>query len=299
MRFSGLTGIDEMRAHTDKTTLLASDQQRSIVGVLNTDNADPIAYMPFGHHPRESAWFSRLGFNGELPDPLTGHYHLGKGYRQYSPVLMRFIKPDRESPFRAGGFNAYVYCDANPVGRVDPSGRAWKLLKRIRRFFGKKPKGMRKSSSTSVVIADSSSTSVVIADSSPALPPSPKTTTPPPFSSDKTVNDLIPEDYLGDDLNYSMFERRSSSPPASRRSLSTPIDYSEFPPMQAPGQYDALLENARRSASDAPVKELLRNDELVRITPGPSRLAFEVDATHRRIRDAIHTQITERYWEKR
>lgn len=289
MRFSGLTGIDEMRAHTDKTTLLASDQQRSIVGVLNTDNADPIAYMPFGHHPRESAWFSRLGFNGELPDPLTGHYHLGKGYRQYSPVLMRFIKPDRESPFRAGGFNAYVYCDANPVGRVDPSGRAWKLLKGIRRFFGKKPKGMRKSSSTSVVIADSS----------PALPPSPKTTTPPPFTSDKTVNDLIPEDYLGDDLNYSMFESRSSSPPASRRSLSTPIDYSEFPPMQAPGQYDALIENARRSASDAPVEELLRNDELVRTTPGPSRLAFEVDATHRRIRDAIHTKITGRYWGKR
>lgn len=29
-----------------------------------------------------------LGFNGELPDPRTGFYLPGLGYRAYSPALM-------------------------------------------------------------------------------------------------------------------------------------------------------------------------------------------------------------------
>jgi RHS repeat-associated protein len=63
-----------------------------------------------------------MGFNGERPDPLTGHYLLGNGYRAFNPVLMRFNSPDSLSPFGKGGLNAYAYALGNPVDRVDPTG---------------------------------------------------------------------------------------------------------------------------------------------------------------------------------
>jgi hypothetical protein len=37
----------------------------------------------------ENGLLSLIGFNGEPPDALTGHYHLGNGYWQFNPVLMR------------------------------------------------------------------------------------------------------------------------------------------------------------------------------------------------------------------
>ncbi|MDR0279666.1 MAG: RHS repeat-associated core domain-containing protein [Paucimonas sp.] len=64
----------------------------------------------------------RQGFNGELPEPVTGHYLLGNGYRAYSPVLMIFLQPDSWSPFGAGGINAYAYCEGDTVNAVDPTG---------------------------------------------------------------------------------------------------------------------------------------------------------------------------------
>lgn len=46
---------------------------------------------------------SILGFNGEAFDPVNGTYHLGNGYRTYSPVLKLFLSPDSMSPFGVGG----------------------------------------------------------------------------------------------------------------------------------------------------------------------------------------------------
>jgi RHS repeat-associated protein len=63
-----------------------------------------------------------LVFNGERLDPVSETYHLGNGYRAYSPVLMRFTSPDSWSPFGAGGINSYAYCAGDPVNRADPSG---------------------------------------------------------------------------------------------------------------------------------------------------------------------------------
>jgi RHS repeat-associated protein len=65
---------------------------------------------------------SLAGFNGQRPDPVSGHYHLGNGYRAYSPVLGRFTCPDDMSPFGPGGINPYTYCGGDPVNRTDPSG---------------------------------------------------------------------------------------------------------------------------------------------------------------------------------
>jgi RHS repeat-associated protein len=114
-----------MPTHSRKTILLATDQQRSVLSALDEHQPRSIAYTPYGHRTRENGLLSLLGFNGELPDPLTGCYHLGKGYRQFNPVLMRFNSPDSWSPFGAGGFNAYGYCGGNPVNRRDPNGHAW------------------------------------------------------------------------------------------------------------------------------------------------------------------------------
>jgi RHS repeat-associated protein len=66
--------------------------------------------------------YSRSGYNGQRPDPVSGHYHLGNGYRTFSPALGRFTAPDSMSPFGAGGINPYAYCAGDPVNRADPSG---------------------------------------------------------------------------------------------------------------------------------------------------------------------------------
>ncbi|SCZ34044.1 MULTISPECIES: RHS repeat-associated core domain-containing protein [unclassified Pseudomonas] len=104
------------------TTLLATDQQRSVLNALDATRPHPLAYTPYGHRPAENGLLSLLGFNGERPDPVTGHYLLGHGYRAFNPVLMRFNSPDSLSPFGEGGVNAYAYCAGDPVNKSDPNG---------------------------------------------------------------------------------------------------------------------------------------------------------------------------------
>ena len=97
-----LTGSDRMN----------SVQWRSDVGAVH--------YTPYGTADKDTP--GNIGFNGERQDPVSGHIHLGNGYRSYSPALMRFTCPDSMSPFGAGGINPYAYCGGDPVNRADPSG---------------------------------------------------------------------------------------------------------------------------------------------------------------------------------
>ncbi|VVO57839.1 hypothetical protein PS850_00661 [Pseudomonas fluorescens] len=85
------------------TTLLATDQAHSTLQTLAQANPQQLAYTAYGHHPAESGLSRLLGFNGECPEEITGHYLLGQGTRTYNPVLMRFNSPDQLSPFGAGG----------------------------------------------------------------------------------------------------------------------------------------------------------------------------------------------------
>ena len=120
--------LAEQRA-TD-TMLPATDLQGSVLHSVDVLGQHDIAYSPYGHRPSGSDVFSLLGFTGERPDPVTGHYPLGKGYRSYNPVLMRFNQPDSLSPFGEGGVNAHAYCQGDPVNRSDPTGHMFSVTLR-------------------------------------------------------------------------------------------------------------------------------------------------------------------------
>ncbi|WP_080925243.1 MULTISPECIES: RHS repeat-associated core domain-containing protein [Pseudomonas] len=110
-----------------ESTLLATDLQRSVLQTLTADQQQhPIAYSPYGHRQAESGLTSLMGFNGERPDTVTGHYLLGNGYRAFNPALMRFNCPDNWSPFGEGGINSYTYCLGDPINRHDANGHAAK-----------------------------------------------------------------------------------------------------------------------------------------------------------------------------
>ena len=119
------------------TTLLATDEQTSVLHSISPAQSAPHAYSPYGHHPVANGLLSVLGFNGERPDPITGHYLLGQGYRAFNPVLMRFNSPDSFSPFGDGGINAYAYCAGDPINSSDPDGHVSlrSLGRALRRFF--------------------------------------------------------------------------------------------------------------------------------------------------------------------
>ncbi|SDA79038.1 RHS repeat-associated core domain-containing protein [Pseudomonas sp. NFACC15-1] len=122
------------------TTLLATDHQRSVLNALDVTCLHPLAYTPYGHRPAENGLLSLLGFNGERPDSLTGHYLLGNGYRAFNPVLMRFNSPDSWSPFGEGGLNTYAYCKADPINRTDPTGHIFTTLTRFfKNIFANSP----------------------------------------------------------------------------------------------------------------------------------------------------------------
>ncbi|MGN8278261.1 RHS repeat-associated core domain-containing protein [Pseudomonas sp. SMN5] len=120
-----------------KTTLLATDQQRSVLHALNKQ-MHPLAYTPYGHRVPESGLLSLLGFNGERQDPVTGHYLLGNGYRAFNTALMRFNSPDSMSPFGKGGLNAYAYCAGDPINWTDTTGHFPSLWRGLLNFFNRR-----------------------------------------------------------------------------------------------------------------------------------------------------------------
>lgn len=105
----------------DSLTLTSGDHHDSLVWSrdVSLGDAELYGWSPYGSG---QATDSLPGFNGEQVDPVSGTYHLGNGYRAYSPVLMRFTCPDSLSPFGGGGINPYAYCAGDPMNLTDPSG---------------------------------------------------------------------------------------------------------------------------------------------------------------------------------
>ncbi|WP_339483257.1 MULTISPECIES: RHS repeat-associated core domain-containing protein [unclassified Pseudomonas] len=104
------------------TRLLTTDEQRSLFNTIDAGSFQSLAYTPYGYLSLERRLMKMLGFKGERPDPVTGHYLLGNGYRAFNPILMRFNSPDSWSPFGKGGINAYTAFDGDPVNKNDPNG---------------------------------------------------------------------------------------------------------------------------------------------------------------------------------
>ncbi|GAB6404988.1 RHS repeat-associated core domain-containing protein [Pseudomonas sp. MHK4] len=130
-----LLALQSRQGHDVQSGLLATDQQRSVLGVIEPGGAVRQAYAPYGHRWVESGPGSLLGFAGEAVDPGTGHYLLGNGHRAFNPVLMRFNSPDRLSPFGRGGLNPYGYCLGDPVNFSDPTGRFADIAKLLTSVF--------------------------------------------------------------------------------------------------------------------------------------------------------------------
>jgi len=119
----------------DAVTLLATDLQKTVLHSINHALIYQQIYSPYGHRSvAENGLLSVLGFNGERPDVLTGHYLLGQGHRAYNPVLMRFNSPDSLSPFGEGGLNTYAYCENNPINYTDPSGKIKSFFMRLKLY---------------------------------------------------------------------------------------------------------------------------------------------------------------------
>ncbi|MCD4530468.1 MULTISPECIES: RHS repeat domain-containing protein [Pseudomonas] len=115
--------LAERQAGADpKSLLLAGDNKNSVLCEVGQGAAQAVAYTPYGHRAEEAAVGSHLGYNGERRETQTGWYLLGKGYRVFNPLLMRFHSPDSWSPFGEGGVNAYAYCEGDPVSFSDPTG---------------------------------------------------------------------------------------------------------------------------------------------------------------------------------
>ena len=105
-----------------ETRLLATDHAHSPLLAVSETLLQQISYTSYGHAPAESGLSRLLGFNGECPERVTGHYLLGQGTRAFNPVLMRFNSPDELSPFGEGGINPYAYCGGDPINFNDPTG---------------------------------------------------------------------------------------------------------------------------------------------------------------------------------
>ena len=131
-----LLGQQRREGNSIDNTLLATDRHRT---VLHTLARPAIGYMPYGHRVVDSGLANLLGFIGERPDAMTGHYVLGNGYRFFNPVLMRFNSPDSWSPFGSGGLNSYAYCLGDPINFADPTGHMVSvliLMKKVSDRFG-------------------------------------------------------------------------------------------------------------------------------------------------------------------
>ena len=97
-----------------------SDEQGSITHVLSEDAEilNHYSYDAFGNTIEKTEKVeNRFCYNGEMLDPLTQQYYLRA--RFYNPVIGRFTQEDT---YYGDGLNLYQYCQANPVGYVDPSG---------------------------------------------------------------------------------------------------------------------------------------------------------------------------------
>jgi RHS repeat-associated protein len=283
--------------------LLATDQQQSVLNTLDGNGPRSIAYTPYGHRSPENGLLSLIGFNGEPPDALTGHFHLGNGFRQFNPVLMRFNSPDSWSPFGKGGLNAYAYCGGDPRNRTDSTGQSsifGSFIKGFQnKFLGRKPH--KKQPQTPV------DTKTPIAQPT-ALELAPDFDLNNLTSAERKLNmGLMPNRFAKGSATQNKIIQTSHplSVARAKRPLNLPTETSgdAFPGPLAPGrpgqlgqlgqssQYENFLNNSLGSANNASIDELLTNHTWLSESAGPSRLAEKQNYTLDKIRKNLDRRL--------
>jgi|GEM_PF-1577439 len=124
------------RSGVDRTLFELFDSEGTVVASydMTAKAVRHHAFTAYGEHSSDET-DSLLGYRGAYrdtevasgADPVVDRYPLGQGYRWYVPGQMQFQAPDSESPFGAGGWQPYGYCDGDPINRADPTGHSWAL----------------------------------------------------------------------------------------------------------------------------------------------------------------------------
>ncbi|NIE77253.1 RHS repeat-associated core domain-containing protein [Pantoea sp. Ap-967] len=112
--------------------LLGVDHQGSVLNYSANPLPEFCEYTAYGFNDG-CADKTLLNYIAQHRNPLYALYLLGNGHRGYYCPLMRFISPDRLSPFGVGGINAYAYCSGDPINYRDSSGRAPLLFSFLRK----------------------------------------------------------------------------------------------------------------------------------------------------------------------
>ena len=119
-------GLSERRGSTSK--FLHSDALGSTRGITDSTQAvtDAMLYDAFGNVLSRTGTtptpFGFVGASQYQTDSDSGLQLLG--HRYYDPSIGRFLSSD---PAKSGT-NWYVYCDNNPLKRVDASGNYWDVV---------------------------------------------------------------------------------------------------------------------------------------------------------------------------
>jgi RHS repeat-associated protein len=118
----GSTGwlTDAAGQATERLTYTAFGEPVTQDGVGYPPAASDTRYGYGGAWGYETGLLDLAGADANLPPVRLLHV----GHRWYQPDVGRFVQ--RDPIGIAGGLNVYLYCGANPLGRVDPDG-LWAL----------------------------------------------------------------------------------------------------------------------------------------------------------------------------
>ena len=109
-------------------------------------------YYPFGGLFASSNNVQPYKYNGKELDTKNGLNWYDYGARMYDPALGRFttVDPSSESYYNS---SPYAYCGNEPVGRVDPDGKDW----RIQTYYNKETGKMEYKITVRAVLINNSS----------------------------------------------------------------------------------------------------------------------------------------------
>jgi len=118
--YGGLLGLKEGSA---AAIGVMTDQHGDLVGTFSgTALVDSTAYDPYGEVTARTGTASRLGYQGEYTDPVTGKVNMHA--RWYIPGTGGFASRDDValSPYPSINLNRYTYAMGDPMSLDDPTG---------------------------------------------------------------------------------------------------------------------------------------------------------------------------------